>query len=189
MDPQPRGPDWMQITPKAGALFHATSQMIGGNLLVLNVIRRVDHGHGFHASHLLSARCARAAWRPTHRHAGDGRRLGDAPSGPLPLGNGVVDFAQHAQHHLIQVSIVRIVAELVYLLPDQVSKCFKYRVAFRRLREGPHLPSELLKFVFCHAAFPHRENADKQNRAVDPVTRALPREGDQHHEEADEQTH
>lgn len=25
MDPQPRGPDWMQITPKAGALFHATS--------------------------------------------------------------------------------------------------------------------------------------------------------------------
>ena len=26
MDRQPRGPDWMQITPKAGALFHATSQ-------------------------------------------------------------------------------------------------------------------------------------------------------------------
>ena len=26
MDPQPRGPDWMQITPKAGSLFHAKSQ-------------------------------------------------------------------------------------------------------------------------------------------------------------------
>ncbi len=26
MDPQPRGPDWMQITPKAGSLFHAYSQ-------------------------------------------------------------------------------------------------------------------------------------------------------------------
>ena len=25
MDPQPRGPDWMQITPKAGFLFHANS--------------------------------------------------------------------------------------------------------------------------------------------------------------------
>ncbi len=25
MDPQPRGPDWMQITPKAGSLFHAYS--------------------------------------------------------------------------------------------------------------------------------------------------------------------
>ena len=25
MDPQPRGPDWMQITPKAGSLFHANS--------------------------------------------------------------------------------------------------------------------------------------------------------------------
>ena len=23
MDPQPRGPDWMQITPKLGSLFHA----------------------------------------------------------------------------------------------------------------------------------------------------------------------
>jgi hypothetical protein len=22
VDPQPRGPDWMQITPKAGSLFH-----------------------------------------------------------------------------------------------------------------------------------------------------------------------
>ncbi len=27
MDPQPRGPDWMQITPKAGSLFHAYSHM------------------------------------------------------------------------------------------------------------------------------------------------------------------
>jgi hypothetical protein len=26
VDPQPRGPDWMQITPKAGSLFHAYSQ-------------------------------------------------------------------------------------------------------------------------------------------------------------------
>src|SRR5215831_8908823 len=25
VDPQPRGPDWMQITPKAGSLFHANS--------------------------------------------------------------------------------------------------------------------------------------------------------------------
>jgi FtsP/CotA-like multicopper oxidase with cupredoxin domain len=25
VDPQPRGPDWMQITPKAGSLFHAYS--------------------------------------------------------------------------------------------------------------------------------------------------------------------
>ena len=29
MDPQPRGPDWMQITPKAGSLFHAYSQAAG----------------------------------------------------------------------------------------------------------------------------------------------------------------
>ena len=27
MDPQPRGPDWMQITPKPGSLFHAKSQL------------------------------------------------------------------------------------------------------------------------------------------------------------------
>jgi hypothetical protein len=26
VDPQPRGPDWMQITPKAGSLFHAYAQ-------------------------------------------------------------------------------------------------------------------------------------------------------------------
>jgi len=25
VDPQPRGPDWMPITPKAGSLFHADS--------------------------------------------------------------------------------------------------------------------------------------------------------------------
>ena len=27
MDPQPRGPDWMPITPKTGSLFHAGSQI------------------------------------------------------------------------------------------------------------------------------------------------------------------
>ena len=26
MDPQPRGPDWMPITPKTGSLFHAETQ-------------------------------------------------------------------------------------------------------------------------------------------------------------------
>ena len=26
MDPQPRGPDWMPVTPKTGSLFHAYSQ-------------------------------------------------------------------------------------------------------------------------------------------------------------------
>ena len=26
MDPYPRGPDWMPITPKTGSLFHAESQ-------------------------------------------------------------------------------------------------------------------------------------------------------------------
>jgi hypothetical protein len=30
VDPQPRGPDWMQITPKAGSLFHAYSQPRAG---------------------------------------------------------------------------------------------------------------------------------------------------------------
>src|ERR1700746_1935929 len=28
VDPQPRGPDWMPITPKAGSLFHADSQLL-----------------------------------------------------------------------------------------------------------------------------------------------------------------
>src|ERR1700724_4279516 len=28
VDPQPRGQDWMQITPKAGSLFHAYSQRV-----------------------------------------------------------------------------------------------------------------------------------------------------------------
>ena len=27
MDPYPRGPDWMPITPKTGSLFHAESTM------------------------------------------------------------------------------------------------------------------------------------------------------------------
>jgi hypothetical protein len=27
VDPQPRGPDWMPITPKTGSLFHADSQV------------------------------------------------------------------------------------------------------------------------------------------------------------------
>ena len=27
VEPQPRGPDWMPITPKTGALFHADSQL------------------------------------------------------------------------------------------------------------------------------------------------------------------
>jgi hypothetical protein len=26
VDPQPRGPDWMPITPKTGSLFHAETQ-------------------------------------------------------------------------------------------------------------------------------------------------------------------
>ena len=34
--------------------------------------------------------------------------LGDAASRPPPLGNGVVDFAQHAHHHLMQLGIIRI---------------------------------------------------------------------------------
>ena len=28
MDPYPRGPDWMPITPKTGSLFHAESQLV-----------------------------------------------------------------------------------------------------------------------------------------------------------------
>jgi hypothetical protein len=28
VDPQPRGPDWMPITPKAGSLFHADSHAV-----------------------------------------------------------------------------------------------------------------------------------------------------------------
>ncbi len=28
VEPQPRGPDWMPITPKTGSLFHADSQRI-----------------------------------------------------------------------------------------------------------------------------------------------------------------
>ena len=28
MEPQPRGPDWMPITPKTGSLFHADSQTV-----------------------------------------------------------------------------------------------------------------------------------------------------------------
>src|ERR1700736_4151151 len=27
VDPQPRGPDWMPITPKTGSLFHAETQL------------------------------------------------------------------------------------------------------------------------------------------------------------------
>jgi hypothetical protein len=57
--------------------------------------------------------------------------LGDAASRPPPSGNGVVDFAQHAHHHLMQLGIIRILAELVYLLPDQVSERLKHRVALR----------------------------------------------------------
>ena len=31
MDPYPRGPDWMPITPKTGSLFHAESHPVGRN--------------------------------------------------------------------------------------------------------------------------------------------------------------
>ena len=42
MDPYPRGPDWMPITPKTGSLFHADSQrflrtIAGGSLGILVV--------------------------------------------------------------------------------------------------------------------------------------------------------
>src|SRR5215211_4080415 len=30
VEPQPRGPDWMPITPKTGSLFHADSQQVLG---------------------------------------------------------------------------------------------------------------------------------------------------------------
>src|ERR1700691_4828527 len=33
VDPYPRGPDWMPITPKTGSLFHADSHAIGRKLL------------------------------------------------------------------------------------------------------------------------------------------------------------
>jgi hypothetical protein len=29
VDPQPRGPDWMPITPKTGSLFHAETHLQG----------------------------------------------------------------------------------------------------------------------------------------------------------------
>ncbi len=32
VDPQPRGPDWMPITPKTGSLFHADSHYCTGYL-------------------------------------------------------------------------------------------------------------------------------------------------------------
>ena len=36
VDPQPRGPDWMPITPKTGSLFHAGSQLeLSGNVFKL----------------------------------------------------------------------------------------------------------------------------------------------------------
>jgi hypothetical protein len=41
VDPQPRGPDWMQITPKAGFLFHAYSQVY--RLIVGEIVERLQH--------------------------------------------------------------------------------------------------------------------------------------------------
>ncbi len=42
MDPQPRGPDWMQITPKAGSLFHAYSHF-GSERLTGALLDRLTH--------------------------------------------------------------------------------------------------------------------------------------------------
>src|SRR4030088_933385 len=33
VDPQPRGPDWMPITPKTGSLFHADSHRASGSVV------------------------------------------------------------------------------------------------------------------------------------------------------------
>ena len=38
MDPQPRGPDWMPITPKTGSLFHACSQIMVKSHLKLPLV-------------------------------------------------------------------------------------------------------------------------------------------------------
>jgi hypothetical protein len=38
VDPYPRGPDWMPITPKTGSLFHAESQLIEWLALLLSII-------------------------------------------------------------------------------------------------------------------------------------------------------
>ena len=40
MDPQPRGPDWMPITPKTGSLFHADSHLHSHGTLEL---RNLEH--------------------------------------------------------------------------------------------------------------------------------------------------
>ena len=42
MDPQPRGPDWMPITPKTGSLFHADSQFSAEG-----VVRYVEQSPAF----------------------------------------------------------------------------------------------------------------------------------------------
>ena len=41
VDPPPRGPDWMPITPKTGSLFHADSQSRTGTIRGRPVISRV----------------------------------------------------------------------------------------------------------------------------------------------------
>src|SRR5277367_4612751 len=47
VDPQPRGPDWMPITPKTGSLFHADSQRA-----LLSVLRWDQRRYGEADVHL-----------------------------------------------------------------------------------------------------------------------------------------
>jgi hypothetical protein len=56
VDPQPRGPDWMQITPKAGFLFHANSHMMLF-FLVYCEKREVGPVHGSFTADLLLLQC------------------------------------------------------------------------------------------------------------------------------------
>ena len=40
VDPQPRGPDWMPITPKTGSLFHAETHAAAMSGIVVAAISR-----------------------------------------------------------------------------------------------------------------------------------------------------
>src|SRR5271166_3656429 len=66
VDPYPRGPDWMPITPKTGSLFHAESHWDLGSGQCLRVLE----GHSSSVAHVAAlpdGRAVSASWDMTLR--------------------------------------------------------------------------------------------------------------------------
>src|SRR5215211_7664112 len=104
VDPQPRGPDWMPITPKTGSLFHAETQgwiERHSGAEPLRRRRRLKAGRvGRHRG-----KCRAAAVRPALQADAVARHVGACPQiGERPVG------VERADRHLVQLGRTGFVA-------------------------------------------------------------------------------